>query len=85
MTEYRFTLKIEGADVLSDAAQDALHLAGCSDATFGSSNGVQTAEFDREAPDFPEAVASAIRAIEGAVEGARVTDIHREGDVAAPT
>lgn len=52
MNEYRFRVTIEGADVLSDAAQDALHLAGCSDATFGSSEGVQTTEFDREAPIF---------------------------------
>lgn len=84
MTEYRFTLTIQGADVLSAAAQDALNEAGCNDATFGASKGVQTAEFDREAADFSEAVASAIRAIEGAVEGAKVTDIHREVDVATP-
>lgn len=84
MTEYRFTLTVDGADVLSDVAQDALHEAGCDDATFGSSNGIQIAEFDREAADFSEAVASAIKAIEGAVEGAKVIDIHREEDVAAP-
>lgn len=84
MTEYRFTLRIKGADVLADAAQDALHNAGCDDATFGISEGIQTAEFDREAPDFSEAVAGAIRAIEGAVDGARVIDVHREEDVAAP-
>lgn len=84
MTEYRFTLRIEGADVLTNAAQDALHAAGCDDATFGISEGVQTAEFDREASDFSEAVAGAIKAIEGAVDGARVVDIHREEDIAAP-
>lgn len=84
MTEFRFTLKIEGADVLTDTAQNALHAAGCEDATFGISNGVQTAEFDRQAPDFSEAVASAIKAIENAVEGARVVDVHREQDIAAP-
>jgi hypothetical protein len=84
MTEYRFTLTIDGADVLSDAAQDALHEAGCNDATFGSSQGIHTAEFDREAADFSEAVASAIKAIEVAVPGAKVTDVHREEDVAAP-
>lgn len=84
MSEFRFTLTIEGADVLSDSAQEALFEAGCSDATFGISDGVQTAEFDREAADFSDAVASAIRAIEGAVAGAKVIDIHREEDVAAP-
>jgi hypothetical protein len=85
MTEYRFTLTIEGAEILSDVAQDALHDAGCDDATFGTSNRVQTAEFDRQAGDFSEAVACAIKAIEGAVEGAKVTVIHREEDVAAPS
>jgi hypothetical protein len=84
MTEYRFRLTIQGADILNDAAQNAIHEAGCNDATFGASEGVQTADFDREAADFSEAVAAAIRAIEGSVEGAKVTDIHREADVAAP-
>lgn len=85
MNEYRFTLTIQGADVLTESAQEALYEARCSDATFGTGNGVQTAEFDRKAADFSEAVASAIRAIEGAVEGAKVVDIHREEDVAAPS
>jgi hypothetical protein len=84
MTEFKFALTIEGADVLTDDAQKALYDAGCDDATFGISDGVQTAEFDREATDFSDAVASAIRAIEGAVDGAKVTDIHRQEDVAAP-
>lgn len=84
MTEYRFTLTIDDADVLSDAAQDALHEAGCNDATFGSSQGIQIAEFDREAADFSEAVASAIKAIEDTVAGAKVTEVRREEDVATP-
>ncbi|MCA1704395.1 MAG: hypothetical protein LC808_14495 [Actinobacteria bacterium] len=64
MTEFKFTLTIEGADLLADGAQEALYEVGCGDATFGASNGIHTAEFDREAPDFSEAVAEAIRAIE---------------------
>jgi len=83
MTMYRFTLTIDGADVLSDESQDALFEAGCDDATFGASDGVQTGEFDREAADFAEAVASAIKAVETVVPGARVVDIHRELDAAA--
>jgi len=83
MTIYRFTLTIDGADVMSDASQDALFEAGCDDATFGTSDGVQTGEFDRAAVDFAEAVASAIKAVETAVPEARVVDIHRERDVAA--
>jgi hypothetical protein len=83
MTVFSFTLEIEGADVMTDAAQNALFEAGCDDATFGVSKGIQRAEFDREATEFAEAVASAIKAVEAAVPGARVVEIHRDRDVAA--
>ena len=43
MTLFNFTLTIEGADILTDEALDALYEAGCGDATFGVSGGVQTA------------------------------------------
>jgi hypothetical protein len=78
MTVFRFTLEIESSDVMTDVAQNALFEAGCDDATFGVSNGVQTAGFDREATEFADAAASAIKAVEAAVPGARVTEIHRE-------
>lgn len=81
MNIHRFTLRTEGADILTDAAQNALFEAGCGDATFAVSKGTQTADFDREAPDFAEAVASAIKAVEAAVAGARVVEVHREHDV----
>lgn len=71
------------ADIMCDTAQDALYEAGCGDATFGVSNGMQTAEFDRDATEFAEAVASAIKAVESAVPGARVVEVHRERDIAA--
>jgi hypothetical protein len=83
VTLFSFTLTIEGADILEDDALDALYEAGCDDATFGVSDGVQTGEFDREAADFAEAVASAIKAVEAAVPGAFVVDVHREREVAA--
>lgn len=83
MTQFSFTLTVDGADLLAEAAQEALFEAGCDDATFGTTDGVQTAEFDREAVDFAEAVASAIKAIESAVPGARVLSAHREHDIAA--
>ena len=85
MSEYRFTLTVEGADILSESAQEALFRTGCNDATFGRSNGIQTVEFDREAADFSQAVASAIKGIEGSVAGARVVEIRREEDVATPS
>lgn len=80
MNVYSFTLRIEGADIMTDAAQHALFEAGCDDATFAVSNGTQTGDFDRQAADF--AVASAIKAVESAVPGARVVEVHREHDVA---
>ncbi len=40
MSEFRFTLTIEGPDVLTDAAQEGLFDARCSDATFGLSDGI---------------------------------------------
>jgi hypothetical protein len=75
---FRFTLVIEGGDLLADATLDALYEAGCDDATFGVSNGVQIGGFDREAAEFADAVASAIRAIESTVPGAKVVALHRE-------
>ncbi|HEX2294191.1 MAG TPA: hypothetical protein VHN37_02655 [Actinomycetota bacterium] len=78
-------MTVAGVDILGDAAQEALFIAGCRDATFGSRDGVQTAEFDRRAADLSDAVASAIREIETTIPGARVVDVHREEDAAAPT
>ena len=83
MTLFRFTVKIEGADIMTDTAQDSLLEAGCDDATFGVSDGIQTAQFDRDAAEFAEAVASAIKAVEAAVSGARVVEVHRDSDGAA--
>lgn len=83
MALFRFTLTVEGADILTDDAISALYEAGCDDATFGVSGGVQTGEFDREATDFAEAVASAIKAVAAAVPGAMVVDVHRELEAAA--
>jgi hypothetical protein len=80
---FRFTVTIEGADVLTDDAQEALFEAGCGDGTFGISNGVQMAEFDRDAVDFAEAVAGVIKAIEGGVAGANVTAVTRERGLTA--
>ena len=82
MSIFSFTVTIQGVDVLTNDAQNALFEAGCGDGTFGISNGTQTAEFDREAPDFAEAVASAIKAIEGAVSGARVITVTRDSNLA---
>lgn len=83
MSVLRFTLTIEGADIATEVAQDRLFDAGCDDATFSVVDGVQIAEFDRHAAHFADAVADAIKAVESAVPGARVTEIRRESEAAA--
>lgn len=79
MPEYSFTLVIDG-DV--DARLDNLFEAGCDDATFGSVDGVQYADFDRTAATFVEAVASAISAIES-VPGLSVVRVEPDDLVTA--
>ncbi len=79
---YSFTLTIEGADTSSDAAQTALFEVGCDDATFEVSGGIQTADSDREAADFAEVLASAVKAVESTIPGARVVEVHRDQEVA---
>jgi predicted DNA-binding transcriptional regulator AlpA len=61
MFEYSFTLVIEG-DV--DPRIDELFEAGCDDATFGSVDGVNYADFDREAETFGRAIRSALADVE---------------------
>jgi hypothetical protein len=63
---------------MSDAGQNAFFEAGCDDAMFGVSDGVQTADFDREAAEFAEAVATVIKAIKSTVPAARIVEVHRE-------
>jgi hypothetical protein len=75
MPSYNFTLIIEGADLQTDEAQEALFEAGCDDATFGVIDGVQFAEFDREAGSYGQALTSAIAAIQRTINGARVVQV----------
>lgn len=76
---HSFAVVIEGIDLTSADSPhpDALYEAGCDDALLSSSGSTQRAVFDREAPTFAAAVASAIAAIETAVPGARVVVIER--------
>jgi hypothetical protein len=59
-TSHSFTLFVQGVDLLRDASMDALHAAGCDDATLGARDSAQYAQFDREAGSFSEALAAAI-------------------------
>lgn len=64
MPTQRFTLIVEGPDLQSEPLIDELFDAGCDDATFGRSDGVQYVDFDREAADLGEAIFSAVRDLE---------------------
>lgn len=75
MPNFNFTLIVEGADLQTDEAQDALFEAGCDDATFGAVDGVQFAEFDRDAGSYGQALSSAIATIRRTIQGARVVQV----------
>lgn len=76
---HSFAVVIDGVDLASPDSPDAdaLYEAGCDDAVLTGSSGAQQAIFDREAPSFAAAVASAITAIEASIPGARVIAIER--------
>jgi hypothetical protein len=76
---HSFAVVIDGVDLTSPDSSDAdaLYEAGCNDALLTSLGRTQRAVFDREAPSFAAAVASAITAIESAVPGARVVAVER--------
>jgi hypothetical protein len=75
---YSFVIYVKGVDVLSDASMDALHAAGCDDATFGAREGTQYAAFDREALSFDAAVASAVQDLTRALPGIEVVRVEPE-------
>jgi hypothetical protein len=83
---YSFIVFVTGADLTSPDSSDAdaLYDAGCDDALLASDSGGQCVIFDREAPSFADAVASAITAIEEAIAGARVTAVQRIDPAGAP-
>ncbi len=76
---HSFAVVIDGVDLTSPDSPDAdaLYGAGCDDALLTSSPGRQRAIFDREAPTFAAAVASAITAIQTSIPGARVVAVER--------
>jgi hypothetical protein len=72
---HSFILFLGGVNPLDDEHFDALYEAGCDDALFGLRDGAQYGAFDRKAPSFGEALASAIRDVTAAVLGLRVVRI----------
>lgn len=85
VTVHSFTLFVEGLDVTSDAHIDALHEAGCDDATFGVRDGAAYAIFDREAGGFGDALRSAIGDLLRALPQARVVRIEPDDLVTMAT
>jgi hypothetical protein len=73
MRDYELTLVIEGR-LDDDRVLDRLSEAGCDDPTFAQVGGVGYGDFIREAPDFGEAVRSAIEPVES-VPGLRVVRV----------
>ncbi len=79
---HSFTLVLEGTDVMEERMLDALFDAGCADALFGERDGLRYAEFNRKAPTFAQAVASAIEQVER-VPGVRVLRVEPDELVTA--
>lgn len=78
MDSYSFTLILDGPDVLLPEHFERLDEYGCTDASFGTRDGVQYADFDREAGSYVEAVISAIDDVERAVPSIWVVRVEAE-------
>ena len=63
MKTYEFTLILEGAEEITDALEDALYEAGCSDAVLGLHNGAVFLDFFRQARTMRDAATSVINAV----------------------
>ena len=64
MSNWSFTLIVEGEDLQSDETFNALFEAGCDDALVGRTNGTQYMDFDRDAETLTDAVLSAVADVE---------------------
>ena len=78
MSNFHFTLIVDGPDLQDESLIDRLFEAGCDDATIGSSDGVQYVDFDREAEALDDAILSAIDDLEK-LEGVEVIRIADAG------
>lgn len=89
MTTHTFTLIVEGPDLQSGELIDKVFEAGCDDALIGQVDGIQFADFDREANTLRDAVLSAVAELES-IEGVTVLRLADAGlvsmaDIAART
>ena len=74
-TTHTFRLILTGQNPLEEHNLDRLFMAGCDDAIFGQCTCCYMAEFNREAASFSLALISAIMAVEGAIDGLRVSGV----------
>ncbi|MCY4393876.1 MAG: hypothetical protein OXC10_01895 [Rhodospirillaceae bacterium] len=78
MSNFQFTLIVDGPDLQDAPLIDLLFEVGCDDATVGSSDGVQYVDFDREAAAFNDAILSAVDDLEK-LQGVHVVRIADAG------
>ena len=78
MATHNFTLIVEGPDLQSGAIIDSVFEAGCDDAFIGRSDGIQYADFDRNADTFEGAILGAIAELES-IDGVRVVRLADAG------
>lgn len=83
MPEHEFTLVMRGPDVLEDQVLEHLYGTRCDDATFGEVDGVQYADFGREAPSMQQALESAMRDISRVVPDIRFIRVEPDELVSA--
>ena len=76
MTTWEFTVMLAGVNEITPELADALYESGCDDGTAGSSCGIATVSFARDAPSLEEAIRSAIADIQRA--GVRIECVQIE-------
>jgi len=75
MSLHSFTIEVSGIDPSRERFEDALFAAGCDDALVAVKKGKLYLDFDREAPSYDLAVASARRDV--AKAGGFVEDVQK--------
>ena len=78
MPTHQFTLIVDGPDLQDASLIDAVFEAGCDDAAIGRIDGIQYADFDREAVTLDQAILSAVVDIER-IDGVHVVRIADAG------
>lgn len=85
MTTHTFTLIVDGPDLQAGELIDDVFEAGCDDAMLGRADGVQFADFDREADTLEDAIQSAVAELASiaGVAAVRVADDHVRAAISA--